>query len=659
MTQDIREGTLLWSPTEEFKKQSNMSHYMKWLASERNQHFNHYQDLWQWSVTHIEDFWESIWDYYSIPSSGQYLQVLSSRKMPGAKWFEGVQLNYAEYIFHKRRANNIALISQSELRKEMSLTWEQLEREVGAFQAALKHAGIKKGDRIAAYLPNIPETIIAFLACASIGAVWSSCSPDFGSQTVIDRVKQIEPKILLAVDGYRYGGKDFSRLPIIREIQEGIPSIEKVVLLPYLEESPSLSGLHHVQLWEDFVHPFIGEAIEFHRVPFDHPLWILYSSGTTGLPKAIVQGHGGILLEHLKQCHLHTNLKEGDRFFWFTTTGWMMWNLVVSSLLTGATALLFDGNPGYPNLQTLWKFAEETKMTHFGTSASFLLSCMQNDVDLSNIDLSHLQVIGSTGSPLPVEGFRWVYENVKKDLWLISISGGTDVCSAFVGGCPLLPVRAGEIQCSMLGAKVQAFNEEGKPIVNEVGELVITEPMPSMPIYFWNDPTGERYDQSYFSMYPGIWRHGDWIKLNEFGSSQIYGRSDSTINRGGIRIGTSEIYRAVEGIKDIKDSLVIDISNEKGGSFLLLFVVLEDGYTLTEQLIGEIKEQIRKICSPRHTPDYIYEIKEVPRTLNGKKLEVPIKKILLGKPLKDAVNIGSLQNPDSLIYFQQLSDKFR
>ncbi|WP_246041748.1 acetoacetate--CoA ligase [Robertmurraya kyonggiensis] len=655
MTQLVKEGSLLWEPSESFKEQSQLVDYMNWLKEKKNLEFDNYESLWSWSVTEIESFWETLWEYFEIQSSTPYLRVLSDRTMPGAKWFEGARLNYVERVFRNRKGTEDAIISRSELRPLQTMSWKSLEDKVAAFAAGLKASGIKTGDRVVAYIPNIPEATIAFLACASIGAVWSSCSPDFGSPTVIARFKQIEPKILIVVDGYRYGGKDFDRVDTVCEIQKAITSLEKTILLPYLNESPEIEQLENVVLWEDFINVHMGASFYFEQVPFDHPLWVLYSSGTTGLPKAIVQGHGGILLEHLKQCSLHMNLQEGDRFFWFTTTGWMMWNIVVGGLLNGSTILLFDGNPGYPNLDTLWKFAEETKMTVFGTSASFILSCINSKITPAHFDLSHLRAIGSTGSPLPPEGFAWVYEHVKKDLWLTSVSGGTDICSAFVGGAPILPVRAGEIQCRELGAKVEGFDENGNSVIDEVGELVITEPMPSMPLFFWNDTSGERYFSSYFDMYPGVWRHGDWIKVTSTGSCQIYGRSDSTINRGGIRMGTSEIYSAVEGVEGVKDSLVIDLSNEQD-SGLLLFIVLEKGTTFNEGIDKSIKERVRVHCSPRHVPDKIMVIKEVPRTLNGKKLEVPIKKILIGVPFDKAVNKGALSNPDSLDFFLEIAE---
>lgn len=654
------EGIRLWEPSEKWKTESNLTHYIEWLKTHKQKSFSAYDELWEWSVTEIESFWESLWEYFDIQTSTPYHRVLSSESMPGAKWFEGAKLNYAEHIFRNLKADEIALIAKSELRPLQEKTWQELYDEVALFAQRLKEAGIKSGDRVVAYMPNIPETIVAFLACASIGAIWSSCSPDFGSPTVIDRFKQIEPKLLIAIDGYRYGGRDFHRLETVMQIERAIPSLEKTIVLPYLEKNPKLSNLKFGQLWADFVGEQQKAQLKFEQLPFDHPLWVLYSSGTTGLPKAIVQGHGGILLEHLKKSIFHSNLKENDRFFWYTTTGWMMWNVVVSSLLAGSTAVLYDGNPSYPSMYTLWEFAEESNMTVFGTSASFLLMCMNHEVKpKERYQLPYLKSVMSTGSPLPPEGFQWVYKNVKADLWLASVSGGTDICTAFVGGCPLLPVHAGLIQCRALGASVQAFDEEGKPVINELGELVVTKPMPSMPIYFWNDPDGKRYFDSYFDMYPGIWRHGDWIKIQADGSCQIYGRSDSTINRGGIRIGTSEIYRAVESVTGVSDSLVVDISDEKGNSYMPLFVVLKEGFALTDELKAQISQHIRKQCSPRHVPNAIFEIKEVPRTLNGKKLEVPIKKLFMGVPIEKAVNKGAMSNPHTLEFFIKMRDNLR
>ena len=493
-------------------------------------------------------------------------------------------------------------------------------------------------------MPNIPETIAAFLATASIGAVWSSCSPDFGARSVVDRFAQIEPKVLLAVDGYRYNGRDFDRRATVEGIAAEIGA--PVKWLGYLDRSG----------WEE---GFLGEADElrFEQLPFDHPLWVLYSSGTTGLPKAIVHGQGGILLEHLKKMHLHLDAQAGDRVFWFTTTGWMMWNFLVGVLLTDAEIVLYDGSPGQPDLGVLWDLAERTGMTCFGTSAAYVASCMKDGVRPGDgRDLSALRSVGSTGSPLSPEGFRWVYDQLGEDTWLFSTSGGTDVCTAFVGGCPLLGVHMGELQARALGAKVESFDEDGRPLVGEMGELVITEPMPSMPVFFWDDPDGERLRESYFDMYPGIWRHGDWIEITDRGTAVIYGRSDSTINRGGVRMGTSEIYRAVLGIEAIVDALVVDVPRQGEESWMPLFVVLREGESLGPELEREIARRVREDCSPRHVPNEVFAIDEVPRTLSGKVLEVPVKRILMGTPADRAASRDSLQNPAALDWFVELAD---
>ena len=656
---EATEGTLLWEPSEEFKENANVSRYMEWLEKEKGLSFDDYGELWEWSVTELEEFWASIWEYSDVRASKPYTRVLSGREMPGAKWFEGAELNYAEHVFRNAKEDEPAVLHQSEFRPLSETSWRELEDKVGALAEGLKGLGVERGDRVVAYLPNVPEALIAFLACASLGAVWSSCSPDFGVGSVVDRFAQIEPKVLLAVDGYRYGGKDFDRTEVAARLQEEIPALEKTVVLPYLNEEPDTSALENVVFWDELLSGNEGAELAFEQVPFDHPLWVLYSSGTTGLPKAIVQGHGGILLEHLKKIHLHIDLQPEDRFFWFTTTGWMMWNLLVSGLLSGSTILTYDGNPGYPDMNALWEFAQETAMTCFGTSAGYLTSCMKAGIEPGrNFDLSALKSIGSTGSPLPPEGFDWIYENVKRDLWLFSTSGGTDLCTAFVGGVPLLPVRSGELQARSLGAKVEAYDEEGNSLVDEVGELVITEPMPSMPLYLWNDPEGERLRESYFDKYPGVWRHGDWIKIKPEGSAVIYGRSDSTINRGGVRMGTSEIYRAVDTVEEVRDSLVIDIHKQNGEAYMPLFVVLEEGAELDEDHVGKIKKSIRETTSPRHVPDDIQAVPDVPRTLNGKKLEVPVKKILAGTPPEEAVSKDSLSNPDSLDTFVELADRF-
>jgi acetoacetyl-CoA synthetase len=655
---ETAEGPPLWEPSDELKENARISAYMEWLKAERGLSLEDYNELWEWSVTDLEGFWASVWEYCGIKASKPYERVLGERAMPGAEWFPGAELNYAEHVFRHApyRPDKPAILHQSEVRPLGEVSWGDLQERTAALAAGLREMGVGRGDRVAAYLPNIPEAVIALLACASIGAVWSSCSPDFGAGSVVDRFKQIEPEVLLAVDGYRYGGKDYDRLDVVARLQEEIPTLQKTVVLPYLSEDPDTSALENVVMWGDLLSRHKGAELAFEQVPFDHPLWVLYSSGTTGLPKAIVHSQGGILIEHLKKAVLHIDLGPDDRFFWFTTTGWMMWNLVVAGLLTGSTVLLYDGNPGYPDMNVLWEFAQKTGMTCFGTSASYITACMKAGIEPGrDFDLSKLESIGSTGSPLPPEGFEWAYEHIKEDLWLFSTSGGTDLCSAFVGGVPLLPVRAGELQARSLGARIEAFDEEGNPQIDEVGELVITGPMPSMPIYFWNDPEGERYRESYFDVYPGVWRHGDWIKVKDNGACVIYGRSDSTINRGGIRMGTSEIYSAVDKVEEVADSLVVDVPRDGGSSFMPLFVVLQEGVELDEDLKNTIKESIKENTSPRHVPNEIFAVPEIPKTLNGKKLEVPVKKILSGTPPEKAASKESLSNPESLDRFVELA----
>jgi acetoacetyl-CoA synthetase len=655
---ETAEGTPLWEPSNDFKENARISDYMKWLTAEKDLTFEDYNDLWEWSVTDLEGFWASVWEYCGVEASEPYEAVLAKREMPGEGWFPGARLNYAENILRNAegRLDEPAIMHQSEVRSLDSVTWGELRDRTAALAAGLRAMGVERGDRVAAYLPNIPEAVIGLLACASIGAVWSSCSPDFGAGSVVDRIQQIEPKVLLTADGYRYGGKGYDRTEVVARLQQQIPSIQKTVFLPYVAQDPDTSPLENVVMWDDLLSEHEGAELSFEQVPFDHPLWVLYSSGTTGLPKAIVQSQGGILLEHLKKVVLHIDLGPGDRFFWFTTTGWMMWNMVVGGLLSGATTLLYDGNPGHPDMNVLWELAEKTGMTCFGTSASYITACMKAEIEPGrDFDLSALKAIGSTGSPLPPEGFEWAYEHVKEDLWLFSTSGGTDLCTAFVGGVPLLPVRAGELQARGLGAAVEAFDENGNSVIDNVGELVITEPMPSMPIYFWNDPEGERYRESYFDVYPGVWRHGDWIKIKEDGSCVIYGRSDSTINRGGVRMGTSEIYSAVDKVDEVSDSLVVDVPRDGGNSFMPLFVVLQEGVELDDDLKGRIKSSIKENASPRHVPNEIFAVSDIPKTLNGKKLEVPVKKILSGTPPEKAASKESLSNPESLDHFVELA----
>ena len=653
-------GELLWKPSPQMIERSSMTRYMGWLERERGLQFEGYPALWEWSVTELEDFWASIWDYFDVSSPTPYSEVLAERTMPGARWFEGAQVNYAEHLFRGKHDGDVAILHASELRDLEQMTWGELRLAVAEVAAGLRELGVGHGDRVAAYLPNIPEAIVAFLATASLGAVWSSCSPDFGPGSVVDRFAQIEPKVLFTVDGYSYNGKDFDRREVIAGLQRQMPSLEGTVVLPYLRPDPDLSPLRDPISWHALRSSVKGAELRFESVPFDHPLWILYSSGTTGLPKAIVQGHGGILLEHLKKLHLHVDARPGDRIFWFTTTGWMMWNFLVSGLLTEAAIVLYDGSPGHPDLGVLWDLAENAGITCFGTSASYVATCMKGEVEpAAGRDLSQLRSVGSTGSPLSPESFDWIYRQLGDDTWLFSTSGGTDLCTAFVGGVPLLPVYRGELQGRALGADVEAFDEQGKPVIDEVGELVITEPMPSMPLFLWKDGDGSRYQASYFEHYPGVWRHGDWIEITSRGTAIIYGRSDSTINRQGVRMGTSEIYRAVQAIPEVLDALVVDVPRPGTEGWMPLFVVLREGAELDEELEAEIKRSIRERCSPRHVPNAVYRITEVPRTLSGKVLEVPVKRILMGTAPEQAASRDSLANPESLDYFVELSNTLR
>ena len=639
---------ILWTPSAERVATATITRYRQWLSQTRGVQAEDYEDLWRWSVRDLSEFWGSIAEFFDLHFRSAPERVLGRREMPGAEWFPGAQISFAEHVFRGKPADGLAIQHASELRELSHWTWADLQGQTAGIAAALKARGVGPGDRVAAYMPNIPETVAALLACASIGAIWSSAAPEFGARSVIDRFSQIEPKVLLAIDGYRYGGRDFDRREVVQEIAAALPGDPEVVSFGYL----SGGG------WPaDFVVPEREPPeLEFAALPFAHPLWVLYSSGTTGLPKPIVHSQGGILIELTKQARLHLDAQAGGRFFWFTTTGWMMWNFLVGVLLTDASIVLFDGNPGYPNLDTLWDLADRSGMTCFGTSAAYIGACMKAGTHpRQERDLSALQAVGSTGSPLSPEGFRWVYEELGEQTWLFSTSGGTDMCTAFVGGVPIRPVLEGELQARALGASVEAWDEAGHPVVDRVGELVITQPMPSMPIYLWGDADGERYRDSYFSMFPGVWRHGDWIEITSQGGAIIYGRSDSTINRGGVRMGTSEIYRSVLALEDLLDALVVDLPREGTDGWLSLFVVLRDGARLDDGLRDQIRQRLRSDCSPRHVPDEIVQIAEVPRTLSGKVLEVPVKRILMGTPTEQAASRESLANPAALDPFSEMA----
>ena len=644
---------VLWSPPADVRHASNVGRYLQWLAAERELRFDTYDDLWRWSVDDLDGFWRSIWEFAGMRSATPFDRVLPEQTMPGARWMPGATLNWAEHTLRMpgRADADVVMVSRSQTRERVQLTAAELREQVARARAGLQRLGVGRGDRVAAFLPNVPEAMVGLLATASLGATWSSCAPEFGVRSVVDRFRQIEPKVLLTIDGYRYGQRIVERADEVAAIRAALPGLQATITLPYLH--PTEQRIADAVPWAELTAE--SGPLAFESVPFDHPLYVLYSSGTTGLPKPIVHGHGGILLEHWKTLALHHDLGPADRFFWFSTTGWMMWNYLASAQLVGATSVLYDGAPNEPDLMALWRLAAEERVSFFGTSASFLMACRKENLHpAADADLHALRGIGSTASPLPAEGFRWVYEAFDPAVQLQSVSGGTDVCTAFVGASPLVPVWEGEISCRHLGCAVEAFSPDGRSVVGKQGELVISAPMPSMPVSFWNDPEGARYRAAYFDDFPGIWRHGDWITITERGSCVISGRSDATLNRGGVRIGTAEFYAVVEGLPEVADSVVIHLEE---ADELLLFVALRDGFALDQSLEARIRAAIRESLSPRHAPDRIIAVPAVPRTLSNKKLEVPIKRILTGTPPDVAASRGSLANPDSLDAFVALASE--
>lgn len=639
----------LWKPGEDLLEHSGLTRYMQWLAREKGLDLHDYDDLWNWSVKDLPGFWGSFFAFAGIRTHSPYTEVLRkpAEGMIGTSWFPGATVNYAEHVFSRANTDHPAIIFRAEGGMAEEISWEELRIRTARLAHWLRGRGVVRGDRVVSLLPNIPEAVIAFLAVQSIGAVWSSCSPDFGNASIEDRFAQVEPRIMFVTDGYRYNGKAYPKITHWEALRARLPSLQETVLLSCLDPGAGMDGVVH---WADILR---AEAppLHFEPLPFDHPLWILYSSGTTGKPKAITHSVGGNLIEHLKVLLLHWDIKPGERFFWYSTTGWMMWNFSVASLLAGATLVIYDGSAGHPSLHALWDLARECGIQHFGGGAAFFIACMKEGLRFSDDAFPALRTIGSTGSPLPAEAFAWIYSSVKKDVWLISFSGGTDICSGFVGGCPHWPVDAGEIQCRLLGCYLEAFDDAGHPVRDAVGEMVILEPMPSMPIYFWNDAGDERYRNSYFGTYAGIWRHGDWISISSRGSVVIHGRSDATLNRDGVRIGTAEVYSAVDAVPQVADSLVVCVEKEGGRYYMPLFVVMKPGQVLNDEVRDAIRKSLRERYSPRHVPDEIIEVSDIPYTISGKKMEAPVKKILMGIAPAKAASRDTMRNPDALDQF--------
>jgi acetoacetyl-CoA synthetase len=652
----VREGDLLWTPGAAWVADANLTAFMSWLAGERGLRFDGYHALWRWSVGDLEGFWQAVWDYSGIDASAPPERVLGRRAMPGAEWFPGARLNYAQHVLRRERPGEPALLHVSETTPLASLDWADLAGQVRILGTRLRAMGVRPGDRVASYLPNIPQTVMAMLATTGIGAVWTACSPDFGWRGVLDRFRQLKPKVLFCVDGYSYNGTLFDRRDEVQQIVAGLHDLEHVVRLPGPgrprdEPGPDRPGgltwgalLDHA--------PVTAAEFAFEQVPFGHPLWILFSSGTTGLPKAIVHSHGGILLEQLKLQQFHMDLRPGDRMFFHTTSGWMMWNFLVSSLLLGVRPVLYDGSPGYPGPEVLWRIADEARVNFFGASPAYVdLMAKAGVVPGKQFELADLRAVMPAGSPVSAECTAWFYDNVKPDVWVATGSGGTDVCTGFVGGVPTLPVYAGEIQAPHLGVAAKAFNHRGESVIDEVGELVITEPMPSMPVRFWGDDTGARYRESYFADFPGVWRQGDFFRISRRGGCFVLGRSDATLNRHGVRIGTAEVYAVLASIDEIDDALIVNLDLPGGRFFMPLFVRLADGLRLDDRIRDKIRDRLRHEYTPRHVPDRIVQVPDIPLTLTGKKLEVPVRKILLGVPPDEAANRNAMANPGSLDFF--------
>ncbi|WP_230411888.1 acetoacetate--CoA ligase [Denitromonas iodatirespirans] len=650
----MQEGKLLWTPRPEQVESANITAFCRWLEHTQGQHLPDYASLWRWSTTDVDGFWQALWDYFDIEASTPPSAVRGRRTMPGTQWFPGARLNYAQHVLRGAQRGGDALLSMSETQPLRALPWETLAQQVRGLATELRAMGVQPGDRVAAWMPNRPETLVALLATTAIGAVWACCSPDFGARGVLDRLTQLSPKVLFCIDGYRYGGKQHDRRDELAHIVGALDSLTHVVLLP----GPDSDGAHlpdaNVVRWDALMDrpPVQAADFRFEQVPFDHPLWVLFSSGTTGLPKAIVHGHGGILLETLKNASFHFDLHPGERIFFHTTSGWMLWNFLVGTTLTGALPVLYDGNPAYPERDMLWRMVQDARATHLGASPTYVDQLARAGVvPGERYDLSALRMISLAGSPATAECMAWFYDNVKADLWVANGSGGTDCCTGFVGGVPTQPVHAGEIQGPSLGVAVKAFDGQGHALIDEVGELVITEPMPSMPLYFWNDADDMRYRETYFDTYPGIWRHGDYFRIRADGACFVLGRSDATLNRHGVRIGTAEIYRSLARIDEIEAALIVNLDLPGGRFYMPLFVKLAEGLTLDEALEAKICARLKSEFTPRHVPDEIHQVPEIPATITGKTMEVPVRRILMGAPPEAAANRSAMANPGALDYF--------
>lgn len=655
-TTSVKTRQLLWEPSPQRIASSRLNGYLDWLRTRRGLDFAAYDDLWKWSTTEPTEFWRSLWDFFEINASEQPSDVLVDSTMPGTRWFPGARLNWAQNVLAHHNSHRPAVIALGDNHTVVELSWAELTAQTASLAAELRKMGVHPGDRIAGYLPNIPEAVIALLATASLGATWVVCPPEYGPNGVLERFQQVEPTILIAADGYRFGGKAIDRMDVIEELRAQLPTVQQSIIVRNLQ--PNRKILSGAMAFDDLVHGVATPMYE--QVPFEHPLWILYSSGTTGLPKGIVHSHGGILLEHLKVSALQMDTSPEDRVFVYTSTGWMLWNMLVSSLAVGATIITYDGSPAFPGPDALFAICAANQVTRFTTGAAYLTACQRSGIHpAQRHDLTSLRSISSTGSPLPESTWQWIYDAVGADLHLSSDCGGTDVCSGFVGGNPMLPVYAGELQAPYLGVSIEAWTETGQPVTGEVGEMVITAPMPSMPIRFWNDPDGTLYRKAYFDTFPGVWRHGDWMTVTENGTYVVHGRSDTTINRGGVRMGSADIYAAVQALPEVTDSLVIGVELSDGNYYMPLFVVLAPSAELDDELTHRVCQTIREHVSPRHVPDDVIAAPSVPVTVTGKKLELPIKRILQGTAESKAVNRAAVANPDSLDWYIEFARRFR